>query len=197
MNDAALQQANASFGIEANCILRNRESIDWNLFASAVTLLTAASRIAASGCGHSGIACQHFAHSLCCIERPARFLSPAEATHGGMGFLQENDVLVLASRGGKTEELLPMMEIASAKKVKIISITEDISSPIATKSDIAIKMTVERECDKYNSQGTSSFVALCAIFDAFQLALIEVTGYRNEQFALIHPGGAVGKRLNK
>ena len=63
-------------------------------------------------------------------------------------------------------------------------------------SDIVLKMTVTKECDKYNCQGTTSFAVTCAIFDALQAAVLEYTGYSNETFALIHPGGAVGKRLN-
>jgi D-arabinose 5-phosphate isomerase GutQ len=138
----------------------------------------------------------HFAHSLCCIERPARFISPAEAVHGAMGFVQEGDAIILASRGGKTAELMPVLNIARQKKAVVIGITENMDSTLAKQSDIVIPMKIEKESDKYNSQGTSSFAVLSAIFDAIQVALIEETGYVNEQFALIHPGGAVGERLN-
>jgi len=186
-----------AFRIEAQTILDTGENMDWEAFALAVDLLASAERIAASGCGHSGIACMHFAHSMCCIERPARFLSPAEALHGATGFLQHGDVLVLASRGGKTAELLPMIDIAKKKKVSIISVTEKTDSPMALSSDVTLPMTVDREIDRYNAQGTSSFIALSAVFDALQSAVMETTGYTSEQFALIHPGGAVGERLNK
>lgn len=133
---------------------------------------------------------------MCCINRPARFLSPAEAIHGASGFLQKGDVLVWASRGGKTDELFKILEICRAKESLIIGITENLSSPLAERSDIVIPMKVTAETDKYNSQGTSSFVALSAVFDALQTAVLEETNYRNEEFALNHPGGAVGKRLN-
>lgn len=139
----------------------------------------------------------HFAHSLCCIERPARFLSPAEAVHGASGFLKEGDVLVWASRGGKTDELFSILDICRTKKVTVIGVTENLDSPLAQRSDVIVPMKVTAETDRYNSQGTSSFTALSAVFDALQTAVIEETGYQNEQFALIHPGGAVGKRLNK
>ena len=155
-----------------------------------------AARIGTSGCGHSGILCQHLAHLLCCIERPARFISPAEAVHGATGFLQKGDVMVFASRGGKTKELLPIVDICKAKGVKIITVTENTSSPLALASDVVLKQHVNRETDKWNTQGTTSSTALCMIFHSLQAALIEVTGYRSEQFALIHPGGAVGERLN-
>lgn len=191
------KSAREAFLIESSSIEKALEHIDSVSFGMAVRVLAEAERIAASGCGHSGIACQHFAHLMCCIERPARFISPSEAVHGGTGFIKEKDVIVLASRGGKTAELLPIMEICKKKKAVIIGITENANSPLAKKSDIFIKMHVERECDKYNSQGTTSFVVLSAIFDALQSALIEETGFCNESFALIHPGGAVGERLNK
>ena len=73
----------------------------------------------------------------------------------------------------------------------------NLESPLATSADVVIKQYVNRETDKYNSQGTTSTTALCMIFHALQTALIEETGFKNEQFALIHPGGAVGERLNK
>jgi len=193
----ALIAAQNAFGIEATEINRAKEVMDWDAFAKAVEALAKAERIGTAGCGHSGICCTHFAHSLCCVERPARFISPAEAVHGAMGFIQKGDVMVLASRGGKTAELIPIMNIARTKGATIISVTEKMDSPLAQGSDIVIPMKVELETDKYNSQSTSSFVALASVFDALQTALIEETGFVNEQFALTHPGGAVGERLNK
>ena len=197
MKQAAWMAAREVFSIESEAISGALNAIEETEFARAVDVLAKAERIGCSGCGHSGIACAHFAHLLCCIERPARFLSPSDAVHGGLGFLQKEDVLVVASRGGKTEELLPIEQIAGKKGAKIITITEDKSSPLAVGADIVITMRVTRECDKFNCQGTTSFVVLSAIFDALQTALIEETSYNNEKFALVHPGGAVGLRLNK
>ena len=88
------------------------------------------------------------------------------------------------------------MDIAKSKGACIITVTENLTSPLALGADIVLPMRITRETDKYNSQGTTSFIVTCAIFDALQAALIEETGYRNEQFAVIHPGGAVGERLN-
>ena len=173
-----------------------KDYFDKEQFSKAVELLTNAVRIGASGSGHSGIMCQHFAHLMCCIERPARFISPAEAIHGATGFLQEGDVMVFASRGGSTKELFPIVDICKAKGVKIITITENLESPLAQSADVVLKQYVNRETDKYNMQGTTSSTALIMIFHALQTAVIEESGYQKEQFALIHPGGAVGKRLN-
>ena len=185
-----------AFKTESESIIKTGEAVDPAEFEKAVVALAKAERIAAAGCGHSGIACQHFTHLMCCIEQPARFIYPSEAVHGGLGYLQRGDVILLASRGGKTDELLPIADVAKEKGVFIITVTENLESPLAKIADATLKMAVTRECDKYNCQGTTSFAVTCAIFDALQAALVEYTGYRNEQFALIHPGGAVGKRLN-
>ena len=197
MTKEALERAKEAYLIESDCIREMLEYFDEETFSKAVELLKNAERIGAAGCGHSGIICQHFCHLMCCIERPARFISPAEAVHGGTGYLQKGDVMVFASRGGKTKELLPIIDICKKKEVSIIAITENLESPLAQSADVVIKQHVNRETDKYNSRGTTSSTALCMIFHALQTALIEETGYKNEQFALIHPGGAVGERINK
>jgi D-arabinose 5-phosphate isomerase GutQ len=197
MKKESLESAKAVYAIEAECIQEMLNYFDEEPFAKAVEALAKAERIGTTGSGHSGIMCQHFAHLLCCIERPARFISPAEAIHGATGFLQKGDVMVFASRGGKTKELLPIIDICKKKGVTILTITENLDSPLAKNADIVLKQYVNRETDKYNSQGTTSSTSLCVIFHTLQTALIEETDYKNEQFALIHPGGAVGERLNK
>lgn len=197
MKQDSLKQAKQVYEIEKECIEKMAEYFDENSYSKAVELLKNADRIGCTGCGHSGIICQHFAHLMCCIERPAKFISPAEAVHGGTGFLQKGDVCVFASRGGKTKELMPILDICKAKGVKVITITENLNSPLALGADVVLKQYVNRETDKYNCQGTTSSTSLAVIFHILQTALIEETDYKNEQFALIHPGGAVGERLNK
>ncbi len=197
MNAEALARAKDAYKIESECIAEMLNHFDEDVYSKAVDLLKNAVRIGTCGCGHSGIICQHFAHLLCCIDQPARFISPAEAVHGATGFLQEGDVMVFASRGGKTKELLPILDICKKKGVKVISITENMESPLAEGADVVIKQYVNRETDKYNCQGTTSSTSLAVIFHVLQTALIEETDFQNEQFATIHPGGAVGERLNK
>ena len=196
MKANSLESARAVYAIEKECIEKMEDYFDASAYSKAVELLKYAPRIAATGCGHSGIMCRHFAHLMCCIDKPARFLSPSEAVHGGSGFLQSGDVCVFASRGGKTKELFPIVDICKAKGVSIIAVTENSESPIAQKADVVIKQYVNRETDKYNCQGTTSSTALAVIFHILQTALIEETDYKNEQFAVVHPGGAVGERLN-
>ena len=197
MTEEALRRAKEAFVIEKECIEKMLDYFDEDQFGKAVELLKNAPRIGVAGCGHSGIICEHFSHLMCCIELPAKFISPAQALHGGMGFLHEGDVMLFASRGGRTKELIPMLEICKKKGVKVITVTENLESDLALGADVVLKQYVNRETDKYNSQGTTSSTSLAVIFHALQTALIEETGYKNEQFALIHPNGAVGERLNK
>ena len=197
MHKDSLRQALNVYTIEKECIEGMLNYFDEDTYAKAVELLKNAERIGATGCGHSGIICQHFAHLMCCIDQPAKFISPAEAVHGGIGFLQKGDVCVFASRGGKTKELLPILDICKAKGVKVITITENLESPLASGANVVLKQYVNRETDKYNCQGTTSSTSLAVIFHVLQTALIEETNFKNEQFALVHPGGAVGERLNK
>ncbi|MBO4423433.1 MAG: SIS domain-containing protein [Clostridia bacterium] len=197
MKKETLEAAKKAYETESECIKELASYFDAEAYGKAVELLKAAPRIGASGCGHSGIMCRHFAHLMCCIERPAKFISPAEAVHGGTGFLQSGDVMLFASRGGKTAELLPIMDICKRKGVKIITVTENTESPLAKGADVVLIQHVNRETDKYNCQGTTSTTALGVIFHVLQTMLIEETDFRNEQFAVIHPGGAVGERLNK
>ena len=196
MKEEALHAARGAFDIEEACIREMKEYFSEEAFSKAVDLLKDVPRIGTAGCGHSGIIAQHFAHLMCCIERPARFISPAEAVHGATGFLQKGDVMVFFSRGGKTKELIPIAEICKSKGVSIITITENMESQLAQCADVAIKQYVNRETDKYNAQGTTSTTSVCVILHALQAALIEETDYQAQQFALIHPGGAVGERLN-
>ncbi len=197
MKEISLQRAIESLEIETKAVADVLATLDKDAFAAAVDLLAKADRIITSASGSSGVAAKKFAHTLCCVERPAQFLPPCEAMHGGLGAVQKGNVVVLVSRGGKTAELLPVLSVALEKEAKIIGVTENMDSPIAKHSDVVLPMHIEKESDKYNMQATASFVATIALFDALICAVMEETDYQKEQFALIHPGGAVGERLNK
>ena len=192
-----IARAKESIAIEAKAIADIAGYLDEDGFYEAVKALAAAPRITTCASGSSGIAAKKFAHSLCCIERGAQFLSPAEAVHGGMGCMKKGDVVVMVSRGGKTAELLPIIDVCNKKGVTLIGITENLNSILAQKSQIVVPMKIERESDCLNVMATTSYVVTIAIFDAMLNALMVMTDYTLQQFALIHPGGAVGDRLNK
>ncbi len=197
MLEKSFEMARESLLTEQKAISDVLERMDWESFAKAAEALSKTDRIITSASGSSGIAAKKFAHTLCCIERPAQFLPPCEAMHGGLGAIQRGNVVVLVSRGGKTAELLPVLDVALKKEAVVIGVTENLDSPIGKHSHIVLPMHIERESDKYNMQATSSYVATIALFDALICAVMEETDYKKSQFALIHPGGAVGERLNK
>ena len=188
--------AQRALSVESEAIRQMADLLDEASFSEAVHKLARARRIAAAGCGHSGIACRHFAHLLCCIGLPGHFLDPSEALHGGMGYMGAGDVCVLSSRGGKTAELLPIAQYCRKEGVYLIVVTEALSSPLVEMADLALYYKVTRETDRDNLQGTTSTTLQCVLFHALQAALIEETGFSKEQFSYIHPGGAVGELLN-
>lgn len=193
----SIEMARQSLEIEATAVKDVLDKMDWVAFQKATEALSKCDKIITCASGSSGIAAKKFAHTLCCIERPAQFLPPCEAMHGGLGAVQKGNVVVLVSRGGKTAELLPVLDVSIKKGATVIGVTENMDSPIAKQSDIVLPMHIEKESDKYNMQATSSYIATIALFDALICAVMEKTDYKKEQFALIHPGGAVGERLNK
>ena len=197
MKPESLQQARQSLAIERDEVQRVLDGLDAEAFGRAVDVLARVPRIMTCASGSSGIAAKKFAHSLCCIERGAMFMPPCEAVHGGLGGLKREDALVMVSRGGKTAELLPVIDVCRKKGATLIAVTENLASPLAQAADIVLALRIGRESDKYNFMATSSFVATIALFDALLAALIEETGYTREMFGLIHPGGAVGDMLKK
>jgi D-arabinose 5-phosphate isomerase GutQ len=195
MKTESWNEALASLEIEQAAVAMVQEKLDPAAFGCAVDLLARVPRIMTCASGSSGIAAKKFAHSLCCIERGAMFMPPCEAVHGGLGGLKSDDAMVMVSRGGKTAELLPVIEVCLKKGVPLIAVTENLESPLAKAADIVLQLHIERESDKYNFMATASFVATVALFDALLAALIEETSYTREMFGLIHPGGAVGEML--
>ena len=171
-------------------------SMDEKAFCDALDPLKKSSLTVLSACGSSCFATQKFAHALCCIELPAKYIPPSEAVHGGMGALKEGNTLILVSRGGKTDELIPLCHIAKQKKANIIVITANPSSFLAEAADVVLLLPDLPESDRYGVMSTTSFASTMSIFNALMVGLMEETDYKLSAFSLIHPGGAVGKRIN-
>jgi len=152
-------------------------------------------RMLITGCGTSAMAARKIAHSLCCIERPSIYLNPSDAVHGGLGVVQTGDIVIMISKSGNTKELLNLIPTCKKKEVKLIAVTENECSTIAANADIVLKIKVEKEPCPFNMLATASTAAVIAVFDAVCIALMQYMKYTQEQFALIHPGGAVGDRL--
>ena len=181
---------------ESRAVAKLASEMDEAAFLTALDLLLHSSLTVTSACGSSGFATKKFAHSLCCVECPAKFVPPSEAVHGGMGALKAGNVLVLVSKGGKTEELLPLCEIAKKKGAHVIAVTANVESPLAKGADVVLRLPDTPESDRYGVMSTASFSTTIAIFDALMMGIMEARDYPLSDFALIHPGGAVGKRIN-
>lgn len=170
--------------------------IDRDAFARVVEVVAdCKGRILTAGVGTSAAAARKIAHSLCCVERPAFFLSPGDAVHGGLGAAQPGDVAILISKGGGTREIVNILPALRAKGVFVVGVTEKPDSPLARSSDLVVGAAIEKEADEFNMLATTSTMAVIAYFDAVAIALMTHTGYTREQFAVIHPAGAVGDRL--
>lgn len=115
--------------------------------------------------------------------------------HGGLGLAQPADIAILISKGGNTREIVSLLPPLKAKQVLIIGVTENPDSAVGRAADLLLRVKVEREPDEFNMLATASTMAVIAVFDAICITLMKVTGYTKSQFAVIHPGGAVGERL--
>jgi D-arabinose 5-phosphate isomerase GutQ len=190
------QTAASVWAAECAAIGRLEETIDREAFARCVRAIAECrGRVLTTGCGTSAAAARKIAHTLCCIERPAVFLAPGDALHGGLGLAQRADLAVLISKGGNTREVVNLITPLQAKGVVILGVTEDAESAVGRSADLLMRVKVEREPDAFNMLATASTMAVVAVFDAICVAVMAVTGYTRRQFAVIHPGGAVGERL--
>lgn len=152
-------------------------------------------KIAVTGVGTSGIAARKVAHMLACVEQPAIYLNATDAAHGDLGFLRSDDIIILISRGGNSDELTRLLPTLQSKGVTIISVTENPDSAIARAAQLVIRTGVESEIDPLNMLATTSIVLVLAIFDAACICLMDRSGYSKETLLAVHPGGDVGSIL--
>jgi len=154
-------------------------------------------KVITMGVGTSAAAARKIAHSFSCIEIPSFFLSPADSIHGGLGAVQRNDIVIAISKGGNTQEIVNVIPSLKKKEVKLMGVTENENSILGKECNLLLKVKVEREADEFNMLATSSTIAVISLFDAIAVSLMKYTDYTKEQFATIHPRGAVGERLLK
>lgn len=195
-NEEIITELKRTISIEAASIENLLSSLDMEVMAAIVERIAGCSgRIILSGCGTSAMAAKKISHSLNCIECPSLFMTPSDAVHGGLGMLQPGDILILISKGGSTEELVNLIPACRVKGAYLIGITENPDSKIGKLADLCLKIKVTQEPCRFNMLATASTLAVVSAFDAICIALMQYTGYTRGQFAVIHPGGAVGERL--
>ncbi len=154
-------------------------------------------RVVVTGMGKSGIIAQKIAATLSSTGSPALFLHPAEAVHGDVGVLMPGDVVIALSSSGETEEILRLLATLKRKGDALISFCCNMDSTLATASDVALDCGVEREACGMNLAPTASTTAMLALGDALAVAVSLRKGFKAEDFAELHPGGKLGKRLAK
>ena len=158
-------------------------------------LLDCRGRVIVTGMGKSGIICRKIAATLSSTGTPAHFLHPAEAIHGDLGVIQADDVVVALSNSGETEELVRLLETIKRLGARLISISGSGASTLAQASDVALDCHVSEEACPMNLVPTASTTAALALGDALAMTLLVAKGFREEDFANLHPGGKLGKRL--
>lgn len=152
-------------------------------------------RILLTGMGKSGLAARKIASTLCSTGAPAVFVHPAEAAHGDLGVMQAADVLIAISRGGDTEPIAPVLSTAERLGVPVLGWTSVATSPLARDADLTIVLDVGPEADPDDLIPSASSTATIALGDAVAIALFRGRGLRPEDFAQLHPGGTLGRRL--
>jgi arabinose-5-phosphate isomerase len=180
---------------EAAAILALVSRLDGR-FEKAVRLLRECrGRVILTGMGKSGIICRKISATLTSIGAPSFFLHPAEAIHGDLGVIQSDDVILALSYSGETDEILRLLETIRRLGAKLVVITGAPSSTLAQAADVALDGSVAEEACPLNLVPTASTTAALAIGDALAMMLLVEKGFRVEDFANLHPGGKLGKRL--
>jgi arabinose-5-phosphate isomerase len=179
---------------EAEAILDVMKGLDDN-FDRVVDIIHGCSgRVVLMGIGKSGLVCKKIASTLSSVGTPALFLHPADSLHGDLGMLQKGDVLVVVSNSGETEEIITILPWIKRMDIITIVITGNTRSTIANYGDIVLNVKVDEACP-YNMIPTSSTTATLALGDAIAVALMEKRNFKIEDFASLHPGGTIGRKL--
>lgn len=180
---------------EAAAIRALVDHIDERFDKAVRLLLDCRGRVIVTGMGKSGIICQKIAATLSSTGTSASFLHPAEAAHGDLGRLQPDDVIIALSNSGETEEIVRLLETIKRMGAKLIAVTGDCQSTLARAADVALDCHVSKEACPLNLIPTASTTAALALGDALAMTLLVAKGFRQEDFASLHPGGKLGKQL--
>jgi len=192
---ADLELARKVLQTEAAAILALIPRVD-ERFANAIDLLHACrGRVILTGMGKSGIICRKIAATLTSTGTASQFLHPAEAVHGDLGVIQGDDVVIAVSSSGETAEVLRLLETIRRVGAKLIAITGVPASTLAEAADVSLDCSVTEEACPLNLAPTASTTAALAIGDALAMTLLVSKGFREEDFANLHPGGKLGKQF--
>ncbi len=181
--------------VEADAILALLDRIDESFVQAVEMILACKGRLVITGMGKSGLICQKVAATMASTGTPALFLHPAEGIHGDLGMLMKGDVVMAVSNSGETEEITRILPVIKRMGLPLIAMTGNSGSTLARAGDVFLDISVKEEACPLGLAPTASTTATVAMGDALSVTLLIRRGFKEEDFALFHPGGALGKRL--
>lgn len=181
--------------IEAEAVAALAKRLDGSFVAAHQLLLNCRARVVVTGMGKSGHIANKMAATLASTGTPAFFLHPAEASHGDLGMITDDDVVLALSNSGESPELLAIVPYLKRRGIKLIAMTGKPQSTLAREATVHLDASVEKEACPLNLAPTASTTVALALGDALAISLLEARGFSEEDFARTHPGGALGKRL--
>lgn len=188
-------RAARTLAIEARAVAAQVRHLDAAFFRAAERLRATRGRVVVMGIGKSGLIGRKLAATLASTGTPAYFVHPTESLHGDMGMIRPGDTVLALSHSGETEELKKILAYLRDRDVFLIGMTGRPRSPLGTAADVVLNTAVAREACPFNITPTASTTAMLALGDALALLVMEMRGFGRDDFARLHPGGALGKRL--
>jgi arabinose-5-phosphate isomerase len=193
--DRALRLGRETFEIEAAAVLGLRERTGAAFMQAVEIMFRVRGRVVVTGMGKSGHIGRKIAATLASTGTPAMFVHPAEASHGDLGMIKDIDLVLAISNGGESEEILAILPVLKRQGVPLVAMTGNPRSSLARHADIVLDSGVAKEACPLNLAPTASTTAQLALGDALAVALLDARGFRPEDFARSHPGGALGRKL--
>jgi arabinose-5-phosphate isomerase len=191
----SLESARRVLRIEAEAIGALLQRLDARFDQAVDLLMFCKGRVVVTGMGKSGLIGRKIAATFSSTGTPALFMHPAEAVHGDLGMLMRDDVALAVSYGGETEEIIALLETIKRLGLRMIALTGNPRSTIALASDVVVDVSVKEEACSLNLAPTASTTVAMAMGDALAIALLDRRGFSPRDFAALHPGGRLGKKL--
>jgi len=183
------------FEIEEDAIAKVRSRVNDNYLKAVDILMACKGKVVISGIGKSGLIGQKIAATMSSTGTPSIFLHSTEAAHGDLGIVAKDDVAIVISQSGETDEVVGVLPAVKRIGIPLIAITGKSTSTLAKNADCVLDSSVKKEACPMNLAPTASTTVQLAIGDALAVALVKLKGFKKEDFALLHPGGALGKKL--
>jgi arabinose-5-phosphate isomerase len=190
-----LALARGVLDIEAQAVAKLKERIGPAFLAALALILGTKGRVVVTGIGKSGHVGTKIAATLASTGTPAFFVHPAEASHGDLGMITREDVVIAISNSGESEEILAILPLIKRRGAKVVAMTGKPQSTLAREADVHLDVAVEKEACPLDLAPTASTTATLALGDALAMALLDARGFGSDDFAMHHPGGSLGRKL--